>query len=102
MITEHRRAVLTMHGPAIYRIRVRGNLDVKLSDRFAGMQITKVHGADKRPETLLVGRIADQATLTGILNALYEMHLPVVSARCVDTEADTTTSQENDDDAHIH
>jgi hypothetical protein len=27
-----------------------------------------------------------QAVLTGILNALYELHLPVLSAECIDSE----------------
>jgi hypothetical protein len=28
--------------------------------------------------TDLVGQVADQAALSGILNALYEMHLPIL------------------------
>ena len=76
---------LTMHGPAIYRIHVRGQLDASWSDRVGGMQITETHGADGQPETILVGRLPDQAALTGILNSLYELHLPVLSAECVDS-----------------
>jgi hypothetical protein len=34
---------------------------------------------------ILVGRLPDQAALTGILNSLYEMHLPVLLAECVDS-----------------
>jgi hypothetical protein len=34
----------------------------------------------------MVGRLADQAALSGILNSLYELHLPVLSAECVDSE----------------
>lgn len=29
--------------------------------------------------TTLVGRVRDQAALAGILNSLYEMHLPILS-----------------------
>ena len=76
---------LKMDGPAIYRIRVQGRLDARMSDRIGGMQITEVRVAGKRPETILVGRLVDQASLTGILNSLYELHLPVLSAECVDT-----------------
>lgn len=76
----------TMHGPAIYRIRVRGRLDDSWSDRIGGMQVTETRGADGEAETILVGRLADQAVLAGILNALYELHLPVLSAECVDSE----------------
>ena len=76
---------LTMDGPAIYRIRVQGRLDARMSDRIGGMQITEVRAAGKGSETILVGRLVDQASLTGILNSLYELHLPVLSAECVDS-----------------
>ena len=77
--------VLTMDRPAIYRIHVQGRLDARLADRLGGMQITEVRVSGKKAETILVGRLVDQASLTGILNSLYELHLPVLSAECVDT-----------------
>jgi len=73
-----------MHGPAIYEIRVCGHLEEKWSDQLGGLQITATHGPDGQAETLIVGRVVDQAALTGVLNTLYEMHLPVVSVECVD------------------
>jgi hypothetical protein len=78
---------LTMHGPAIYKIRVRGSLDDSWSDRVGGMQVTETRGPDGKAETILVGRLADQAALSGILNSLYELHLPVLSAECVDANS---------------
>ncbi len=54
-----------------------------MSDRIGGMQITEVRIAGKGPETILVGRLVDQASLSGILNSLYEPHVPVLSAECV-------------------
>ena len=79
---------VTMHGPAIYRIQVRGRLDASCSDRIGGMQITETRGADGAAETILVGRLVDQAALSGILTFLYDLHLPVLSAECVSTEED--------------
>ena len=76
----------TMHGPAIYRIRVRGRLDASWSDRIGGMQVTETRGPDGQAETILVGRLPDQAALAGILKTLYELHLPVVKTECVDSE----------------
>lgn len=76
----------TMQGPAIYRIRVRGRLDASWSDRVGGMQVTEISGPDGKAETILVGRLLDQAALAGILNTLYELHLPVVKTECVDSE----------------
>jgi hypothetical protein len=78
--------VLTMDGPAIYRIQIQGRLDARLTNRLGGMQITEVRVTGKGPETILVGRLVDQASLTGILNSLYELHLPVLSAECLDAE----------------
>ena len=86
MMKKNSSKAVTMHGPAIYRIRVRGRLEASYSDRVGGMQITELRGANGAPETILVGRLADQAMLSGILNFLYDHHLPVLSAECVDTE----------------
>jgi len=69
----------TMKEPAIYRIRVRGHLDAKWSERLEGMNITEVLHSEKDDQTILVGRLADQAALAGVMNTLYEQHLPVLS-----------------------
>ena len=74
-----------MQGPAIYRIHVRGHLDDSWSHRVGGMQVTETHGSDGKAETILVGRLPDQTALAGILNSLYELHLPVLSAKYVDS-----------------
>jgi hypothetical protein len=74
-----------MNGPADYRICVCGRLDATWSDRLAGMQITESQGTQGEPQTVLEGRLADQAALSGVLNTLYELHLPVLWAECVDS-----------------
>jgi hypothetical protein len=63
--------------PGTYRIRVRGAIDPKWSDWLGGMKITNTEDLGTRL-TDLVGKVADQAALAGILNALYEMHLPLL------------------------
>ena len=70
---------LALGTPATYRINVQGYLDNSWSDRLWGMQIAKSSGADQVPVTTLVGRLRDQAALLGVLNSLYELHLPIVS-----------------------
>ena len=75
---------LTMQGPATYRIIVKGKLDPSLSIQLAGMSITKRDSADGGLETILVGRLEDQAELSSVLNALYDLRLPVVSADCLE------------------
>jgi hypothetical protein len=60
---EHAR--LTMHGPANYRIRVRGRLDAEWSERLEGMNVTHSDTRDGDFVTVLDGRLADQAALSG-------------------------------------
>ena len=73
-----------MNTPAIYRIRVAGKLDSKWSGLLESMNITEVKNSDGETESILVGRLDDQAALSGILNSLYEMHLAVLSTECLE------------------
>jgi hypothetical protein len=84
-MNEESDTQLTMTGPAVYRIIVKGKLDRSWSDRLAGMSISEKYSAAGSIETILVGRLTDQAALSGVLNALYELHLPVISADCLET-----------------
>ena len=60
--------------PALYRIRVKGNLDRKWSDWFDGFSITP-HGDD---ETLLTGQVVDQSALHGMLGKIRDLGLPIL------------------------
>ena len=72
---------LKLWTPASYRIEVDGHLDETWSDRLAGMHITTRKRADQSTVSTLVGRIRDQAELAGLLNNLYELHLPIISVQ---------------------
>jgi hypothetical protein len=74
----------TMQGPATYRIRVSGSVDPQWADRVSGMQTTHLTRLRGKTESVLVGRLADQAALNGFLSALYERHLPVISVECLE------------------
>ena len=87
MAKQRHHVLPTMHEPANYRIRVRGHLDANWSDRLGGMQFTERESPDGEVETILAGRLADQAALSGVLNTLYELHLPVLSAEYLDEDA---------------
>ena len=75
---------LKFEAPASYRIRVQGHLDDSWSDRLGGMVITRAFTADKEPMTILIGHLKDQGALCGVLNALYDLHLPVISVELLD------------------
>lgn len=67
--------------PAIFRIVIQGKLDPEWSEQFCGMEITHHHTLDNQPLTILTGRLMDQAALFGILQSLYEMHLPLLEVK---------------------
>ena len=70
--------------PATYRIRVQGYLDESWADRLGGMSISPFNTADNRSLTILVGHLIDQAALLGVLNALYDMRMPLLSVENLD------------------
>ena len=75
---------LAMETPAIYRISVLGRVDASWAPRLEGMNITESGQTRAKAETILVGRVADQAALAGVLSTLYELHLPVLSLECLE------------------
>jgi hypothetical protein len=81
-----KRQMPSMAYPAMYRICVRGQLDSSWSERLGGMKVTTTGGRDTDETTMLEGQLLDQAALTGILNTLYDMQLPLVSVECIDLE----------------
>ena len=73
-----------MEGPATYRINVKGHLVSDWSERLSDMKVERSVGPGGQATTVLEGRLADQAALSGVLNTLYELHLPVLSVEYLD------------------
>jgi hypothetical protein len=63
--------------PAVYEIVIKGNLEPRWSDWFDGFTITPQ--ADD--ETLLVGLVADQPALHGVLAKVRDLGLPLLQVR---------------------
>ena len=59
---------------AVYEIRVMGRLDQTWSDWFDGFTIT-----GQNDETLLVGLVADQSALLGLLVKIGQLNLLLLS-----------------------
>ena len=78
--------------PATYRIRVQGRVDQSWSEQLNGMAITQTEASDKPPVSILIGHLRDQAALAGVLNTLYELHLPVLSVKNLDEKVNDTIS----------
>ncbi len=65
--------------PGIYCIRVQGVVSDNWGDYLQGMDIEIDRTEDGMTATTLAGELVDQAALLGVLNVLYNWHLPVLS-----------------------
>ena len=68
---------------------VAGVLDPDWSERLSGLRIEshRDHTTD-HPVTVLQGPIQDQAQLSGVLNALCNLHLPLISVELIEDDID--------------
>jgi hypothetical protein len=64
----------------LYDIRVKGNLDPKWTDWFEDFDLTSCSDH----ETLLSGKIADQAALHGILSKINNLGLSLILVAQID------------------
>jgi hypothetical protein len=70
--------------PDYYEIKIKGHLDPRWSDWFAGLQLTHLDGN----ETLLAGELPDQAALHGLLERIRDLNLTLMSVTCIGTHDD--------------
>jgi hypothetical protein len=62
-----------------YEIRIKGHLDSGWADWFGGLTITLEGDGD----TLLAGRVVDQAALYGLLKKVRDVGMPLLSVNRV-------------------
>ena len=63
------------HSPRAYQIKVSGRLSETWAEWFDGLTITHTD----QDETLLTGRVVDQAALQGLLKKIRDLGLPLLS-----------------------
>ena len=61
--------------PEHYEIKIKGYLDPRWSEWFAGLKLTHLQG----DETLLSGSLPDQAALHGLLERIRDLNLTLIS-----------------------
>lgn len=61
--------------PERYEVRIKGHLDDRWADWFAGMTITR----EDSGSTLLTGLVADQSALHGLLRKVRDLGMPLIS-----------------------
>lgn len=77
--------------PRVYQIRVKNHLDSSWTDWFEGMTVTLEENGD----TLLIGPVADQAALYGLLKKVRDLGMPLVSVNRVEpSQADASNIKE--------
>jgi hypothetical protein len=81
------RRTLKIDQQATYSIQVAGYLDENWSTRLGGLKISIDTWDDDTLITTLSGTLLDQAALFGVLKALYDMRLPLLSVECLATNA---------------
>jgi hypothetical protein len=64
--------------PGHYEIKIKGQLDQRWSDWFAGLKLTLLES----DETLLSGLLPDQAALHGLLERIRDLNLTLISVTC--------------------
>lgn len=74
---------------ANYQIKVDGFIESHFSDSFAGMTIQSQLRNDHTAVTLLTGYVLDQSQLIGVLTALFNMRLPILSIDMIDEKNGT-------------
>jgi hypothetical protein len=78
--------------PAIYRIRIQGQIDSQWADWFDEMTIT----LEEDGNTLLTGQVIDQAALHGLLKKIRDLGMPLVSICSSQTENSGSSSQKKE------
>lgn len=72
------KSSFSFSNPAIYQIKVLGKVPSSWSERLSGMDLS-YRNKKSGVETTLIGKMSDQAQLSGLLNSLYELHMSVLS-----------------------
>lgn len=93
-MSTHLAPKIDLNQPAVYQIRVEGQLDCNWTDWFGGMAIA----AQANGDSVLTGAIVDQAALYGILKKVRDLGMSLVSVNRVnprEPDASEVTSKTN-------
>ena len=78
-MTQKIESEFSFQKPAMYKIKVQGELKGSWSEKLQGLQITVEKSPGEKPVSILIGQIHDQSALSGLLNALYNFNMTILS-----------------------
>ena len=84
--TGHQKPQPIMSESAYDRIRVRGHLGPVDARRLRGLDVENTADERGAPVAVLRGTLPDQAAVMGVLHALHDYQLPLLSAEFLPSE----------------
>lgn len=76
---------VTMYGQAVYEVWIQGYLDETWINQMSVDTIIVDTETDRGPVTVLTAAFRDQAELRGLLERIYNLNLPLISVRYVNS-----------------
>jgi hypothetical protein len=74
----------------MYCITVQGYVSKRWSDLLSDLTVITKLDDSQRPVTTLIGELADQAMLLGVLNYIYDLSLPLIEVQRLDKGEDVS------------
>jgi hypothetical protein len=80
----------SVHSSAVYQIRLQGVLEKSWQESIDNLRIISFYGSEKDqvPQTILIGKVRDQAALAGVLNLVNNLGLPLLDVQCLGLAVD--------------
>ena len=86
---------LNMYDPAVFAIRIQGEIGEDWAEYFGARTISVERGAAGSPVTVLTTEPLDQAGLVGMINHVNMLGLPLVSVECLSVPKENGPSLED-------
>ena len=78
---------VTMHGPCVYELQVRGALDASWIEMMEFESLSVLESQNQGTITVLNGTFQDQAALRGLLDRIYRLNLPLISVQYINEKS---------------